>query len=103
MCAQVCGVAVFGKVGVELHGVLGDHVKFGGEGVEVADYALEFGEEGGVLGEEAGVLGGVVGVGGAEGFDLCGGLGLEDTDCFLRYDCNCSWCDVDLHARGYHE
>jgi hypothetical protein len=47
--AQVRRVPVFGKVGVELHGVLGYHVQFGGEGVEVADYALEFGEEVGVL------------------------------------------------------
>jgi hypothetical protein len=46
---QVCAVAVFGKVGVELDGVLAYHVEFGGEGVEVADYALEFAAKFGVF------------------------------------------------------
>jgi hypothetical protein len=39
--AQMGAVSVFGEVGVELDGVLAYHVEFGGEGIEVADYALE--------------------------------------------------------------
>jgi hypothetical protein len=51
-------------------------VEFGREGVEVADYTLEFLGESAVLGVEFLVLGGVVGVGVAEGFYLRGLLGV---------------------------
>jgi hypothetical protein len=66
----VCAVAIFGEVGVELDGVLAYHVKFGGEGVEIADYPLEFLGEGAVFFVESFVVVGVVGVGVAEGFEL---------------------------------
>jgi hypothetical protein len=66
----VCAVAILREIGVELDGVLAYHVEFGGEGVEVADYALEFLGEGAVFFVEPFVVVGVVGVGVAEGFDL---------------------------------
>jgi uncharacterized membrane protein len=50
--------------------VLADHVKFGGEGIEVANYALEFLGQGAVLFVESFMVVGVVGVGVAECFDL---------------------------------
>jgi hypothetical protein len=61
--AQVCAIAVLGKVGVELDGVLTDHVEFGGEGVEVANYTLEFLCQGAVFFVESFVVVGVMGVG----------------------------------------
>lgn len=71
--AQVRRIAVFGEVCVELDGVLGNHVDFGAQGVEVADDALEFRGEGGVLFVELLVARRVVLVGVAEGFELCWG------------------------------
>jgi hypothetical protein len=50
--------------------MLRDHVQFGGEGVEAADYALEFVSEVGVLFLKSAVVGLVVGVCVAEGGDL---------------------------------
>jgi hypothetical protein len=63
-------VPVLREVGVELHGVAAEGVEFGGEGVEVADYAFEFVGEGAMFGLQFCVLMGSVGVGVAEGFDL---------------------------------
>jgi hypothetical protein len=64
------GIPVLGEIGVELNGVFGNHVQLGGQGVEVADYALEFLGEIRVLGLEGAVVGFVMGVGVAEGFYL---------------------------------
>jgi hypothetical protein len=68
--SQVSGVSVLGEVSVELDGVLGDHVQFGGESVKIPDYAFKFVGEVSVLLLESAVMRFVVSVGVSERFYL---------------------------------
>jgi hypothetical protein len=65
-------VTVLGEVGVELHGVLRDHVQFSGEDVEVPNHTLKFEGEVAVLFLQSTVVRFAMGVSGADGFDLYG-------------------------------